>query len=360
MKKLSEIKIGNTFKGNDRVERILLDLFDDGTALTITKDIICNLAFSEENNDYSKSAIHKMLSEKAEKLKKTFGAENVIKSKADLLSLNGSDAYGSIETEYRLMTFDEARKYMPILRNYIIQGTWWLATPCYVDNTTNNPVCCISNDLVIGFLSYHSYGVRPVCLLNSEIFVMDVKEENDAPKNKNDCRGKTLIGEKWVYGSLIDNAFYKKTANPLSPIISIPYIFCPNKEFCSWDEIVEEYDIFEVVPESVGRFTGFTDKNGKKIFEGDIVQYSTYDDFDCQSIVKFGEYKQDGSDGEYKASDCLGFYVEVDNFTCPDWRDNEPERFHDYLKQQSLAEIASQCEIIGNTYDNPELLEVER
>lgn len=116
--------------------------------------------------------------------------------------------------------------------------------------------------------------------------------------------------------------------------------------------------LIEVIPETVGEYTNLTDKNGKKIFEGDIVQYSTYDDFDCQSIVKFGEYKQDGSDGEYKASDCLGFYVEVDNFTCPDWCDNEPERFHDYLKQQSLAEIASQCEIIGNIYDNPELLEV--
>lgn len=110
---------------------------------------------------------------------------------------------------------------------------------------------------------------------------------------------------------------------------------------------------------SIGQYTGLTDKNGKKIFEGDIVQYSTYDDFDCQSIVKFGEYEQDGSDGEYKAMDCLGFYVEVDNFTCPDWCDNEPERFHDYLKQQSLAEIANQCEIIGNIHDNSELLKVE-
>lgn len=254
---------------------------------------------------------------------------NVIKSKADLLSLNGSDAYGSIETEYRLMTFDEARKYMPILRNYIIQGTWWLATPCYVDNTTNNPVCCISNDLVIGFLSYHSYGVRPVCLLNSEIFVMDVKEENDVSKSKNDCRGKTLIGEKWVYGSLIDNAFYKKTDNPLSPIISIPYIFCPNKEFCSWDEIVEECDIFEVVPESVGRFTGFTDKNGVMIYEGDICEVNLFDA--C------------GSDYQYlcKVIFNCGSFIFLD------------------IKDSSISIPfleAPEVEIIGNTYDNPELL----
>ena len=114
---------------------------------------------------------------------------------------------------------------------------------------------------------------------------------------------------------------------------------------------------YEAIPEIVGQYTGLTDKNGKKIFEGDIVQYLTYDDFDCQSVVKFGEYKQDGSDGEYGAKNCLGFYVEVDNFTCPDWCENEPECFSDYRKQQNILEIANECEVIGNIHDNTELLE---
>lgn len=147
-----------------------------------------------------------------------------------------------------------------------------------------------------------------------------------------------VLNRSWVFGSL-------DTTEKEYP--SIIYL----------DRFGNRCRIF-VDPKSVGQYTGLTDKNGKKIFEGDIIQYLTYDYFDCRSIVKFGEYKQDGSYGEYKAVDCLGFYVEVDNFTCPDWCDNEPERFHDYLKQQSLAEIASQCEIIGNIYDNPELLEV--
>lgn len=125
--------------------------------------------------------------------------------------------------------------------------------------------------------------------------------------------------------------------------------------------ICDEYDCTGavntmVIPETIGQCTGLTDKNGTKIFEGDIVQYLTYDDFDCQSIVKFGEYKQDGSDGEYGARDCLGFYIEVDNFTCPYWCENEPECFSDYKKQQNILEIANDCEVIGNIHDNPELL----
>ena len=107
---------------------------------------------------------------------------------------------------------------------------------------------------------------------------------------------------------------------------------------------------------TIGQYTGLTDKNGKKIFEGDIVQYNTYDDFDCHSVVKFGEYNQDGSSGEYSATKCIGFYVEVDNFTCPDWCENDPEFFPEYFGQQNILEVASDCEVIGNIYDNPKLL----
>lgn len=112
----------------------------------------------------------------------------------------------------------------------------------------------------------------------------------------------------------------------------------------------------QVVPETVGQYTGLTDKNGTKIFEGDIVEYITFGDFDCQSIVKFGKYDQDGSGGEYHPEHCLGFYVDVDNFTCPDWCKNNPDYFCDYLKQQNILEVANTCEVIGNIHDNPELL----
>ncbi len=112
-----------------------------------------------------------------------------------------------------------------------------------------------------------------------------------------------------------------------------------------------------VVPESVGQYTGMNDKNGRKIFEGDIVQYQTYDDFDCQSVVRFGVYTQDGSGGEYAGNRCLGFYVDVDNFTCPDWCENDPSCFSGYLYQQNINEVATDCEVIGTVFENKDLLE---
>ena len=102
------------------------------------------------------------------------------------------------------------------------------------------------------------------------------------------------------------------------------------------------------------------DKNGKEIYVGDIVQYINPDDFDCQSIVKIGEYVQDGSGGEYRGRVCLGVYVEVDNFTCPDWCEEEPECFPYHMKQQNILEVASGCEVIGNIYENPELVNHEK
>lgn len=170
-------------------------------------------------------------------------------------------------------------------------------------------------------------------------------------------RGKQTDDGEWAYGYYFYDNFQDKAfitfGNNCFKIGNYCMSLdreCPNKRILS---------AFEVIPKTVGQYTGLTDKNGKKIFEGDIVQYLTYDDFDCQSIVKFGNYEQDGSDGEYNAIDCIGFYVEVNNFTCPDWCENDPWRFKDYRKQKNLLEVASYCQVIGNIHDNPELSKEE-
>ena len=106
-------------------------------------------------------------------------------------------------------------------------------------------------------------------------------------------------------------------------------------------------DCYEVDPATVGQFTGLTDKNGKKIFEGDILQYSIEED---QAVfvgaVKFGEFNPDG--GALLTTN-VGFYVEM--------VDQEGQRTY-MRKDIGFWVKFRQVEVIGNIHDNPELLEV--
>ncbi len=92
---------------------------------------------------------------------------------------------------------------------------------------------------------------------------------------------------------------------------------------------------FEVIPETVGQYTGLTDKNGKKIFEGDILQ------------DKFGQIKIVDYSDEWGAFR-----------TCFVRALNEEGKIVATVGGASfVGTIWRKYEVIGNIHDNPELLE---
>ena len=115
-------------------------------------------------------------------------------------------------------------------------------------------------------------------------------------------RGKSENTRDWVYGSLV----YSKVENQ--------YYIAEHDE----DEL--QYPVFA---ETVGQYTGLTDKNGKQIFEGDIVK-----------DIAGGIYKV-VYDTEY-----MRFAFEQDSIK---WGLEGFDSIMDF-------------EVIGNIYDNPELL----
>ena len=127
-------------------------------------------------------------------------------------------------------------------------------------------------------------------------------------------RGKRKDNGEWVEGYYIKAKWYLDEKE-MHIIFPLDVAIFPHAE-------VSEYE--EIIPETVGQYTGLTDKNGKKIFEGDILSY--IEEIETRS----------------KGKETLKGIYEV--------------KF-DYCGFSPLDCLAcNHLEIIGNIHDNPELL----
>ena len=125
--------------------------------------------------------------------------------------------------------------------------------------------------------------------------------------------------DEWVYGSLIESKDNKICL--IATEDAIDSIGHGIKLGC----------LVSVAPETVGQYTGLKDKNGKEIYEGDIVKVN----------------------GAYIGKD--GIFIVV--FRSGAFKLDEAKKLFD---TQLLAKgISNYCEVIGNIHDNPELLEEE-
>lgn len=133
-------------------------------------------------------------------------------------------------------------------------------------------------------------------------------------------RGKRIANGKWVSGYYVvrKRPYFKDKGADFEHIICDNLVI-DDKQFVDTIPIT-----YSVDPETVGQYTGMTDKNGRKIFEGDTV-WNSYDE-------DYGKVEWD--------NDMAKFIITFSTFTVD----------FDNVYGEEL-------EIDGNVYDNPEHLE---
>ena len=129
-------------------------------------------------------------------------------------------------------------------------------------------------------------------------------------------RGKRIDNGEWVYG------------------VAFPHDNCGKVTMFRQNQGDGALEGLEVLPETVGQYTGLTDKNGKKIFEGDILkEYGSAPEYSLMVIKNTG----------------FGCFVE----------------FYFHGEKHSAEQIGhtgwlSYDEVIGNVHDNLKLLEAKK
>lgn len=154
-------------------------------------------------------------------------------------------------------------------------------------------------------------------------------------------RGKDVSFGDWIEGDLIRND---------SSCYPAVFIGCIEASRNRYDELsVDGHYLPQVDPETVGQYTGLNDKNGKRIFEGDILSFpdTGEDGYEYKEGYDFTNVAAVcWNNGRWELESYGNHYSGVMD-------DMELSCHYDFI---SIFRIG---EVIGNIHDNPELLEVE-
>lgn len=170
--KLTEIEVGGVCRIGDH-ELIVLEKSGDTTAVA-RKDLYRkNVRFGSSNN-YNGSNVDKLCVEFADEIAAVVGRENVVEYTVDLTSDDGLKDYGKIRRRGSSLTAAQYRRYVDVLDQHPVKDWWWLATAFSTGRHGNTEwVKCVSPSGYVYNYDHCSVivGVRPFCILKSNIFV---------------------------------------------------------------------------------------------------------------------------------------------------------------------------------------------
>lgn len=176
---LKDIPVGGKFDtGIGRF--IVLEQKENYTAV-ITEDLYReDVKFDDDCTDYKKSPLRELCEgEILNEFVAEFGEDNICENEAGLVTVDGQEVFGKLLTKVRPLTFDEAREYNDLLVNKDLPDWYWTCTPWSTkERGWKYSVAVVSPSGDIDGSSYYcGDGVRPFCILKSNIFVSKVEEE---------------------------------------------------------------------------------------------------------------------------------------------------------------------------------------
>lgn len=170
---LASLHPGETFKIGEHDFIVLKQ--EDGQTKVISKEFMAkNVQFDDESRDYNVSSIKQLIENDIQPIiEAAVGAENIIEHSVDLTSVDMQSKFCAVTCKVRPITFDEAREFNELIVNRELDDWWWTCTPWSTGErgwkyslAVVHPSGSIDNDCCdVGF------GVRPVCILKSNIFV---------------------------------------------------------------------------------------------------------------------------------------------------------------------------------------------
>lgn len=140
-------------------------------------------------------------------------------------------------------------------------------------------------------------------------------------------RGKKFCQDEWIYGSLITRGERGADGNFID---------------------TGRGECYPLQQDTVGQFTGLHDKNGKEIYEGDILRKSTFFDNDFTET-----YLDRDTIGVVRILPSCGTTI----CNCIVYETDSPyeeKKMKEKIKRAQV--VGKRSEVIGNIYDNPELL----
>lgn len=174
MIQLSTAHPGQKIVGKSGREYIVLKQSQEQTMIISADFMAEDETFDQDSINYAESALKRKIETNILPLvEEDFGADSIIEHEVDLTTVDMQKDFGACMCKVRPLTFDEAREFNDLLVKKDLPDWYWTCTPWSTEKRGwKYSVAVVSPSGSFDYYNYgYDYGVRPFCILKSNIFV---------------------------------------------------------------------------------------------------------------------------------------------------------------------------------------------